>query len=135
MDPERMHFASREYFGKNCNLELLADGIEEYFNNQGYKTQDAKDDKGWVIQARKEGLLRDLLAADRAFTMTVTGNSSDFKVSFGIGKWVQNLGMAAIEGLLLLPALLFLEVPLSLWSFETESKFWTFVEQQVELKV
>ncbi|HXW37070.1 MAG TPA: hypothetical protein VEJ36_04110 [Nitrososphaerales archaeon] len=130
-----MHFASREYFGKNCNLELLADGIEEYFNNQGYKTQDAKDDKGWVIQARKEGLLRDLLAADRAFTMTVTGNSSDFKVSFGIGKWVQNLGMAAIEGLLLLPALLFLEVPLSLWSFETEGKFWTFVEQQVELKV
>lgn len=130
-----MRAASRHYAGESCNLELLADSIEERFQAQGYKTQSGKTEKGWVIQARKEGFLRELLAAERAFTVTVIGQPTDFRVSFGIGRWVTNLGMAAIEGLLLAPILTFVEIPISLWSYEIESQFWGFVDKEVELRV
>ncbi len=130
-----MRAASREYVGKGCNLDLLADSIEEHFQVDGYQTQSSKRPDGWVVQARKAGFLRDLLAADRAFTVTISGEKDNFRVSFGIGKWAQNLGMALVEGIALAPVVFFVEVPISLWSFEIERGFWSFVEQQVELKV
>jgi hypothetical protein len=129
-----MKVASRVYASKSCNLELLADSIEERFSTQGYETQSAKTDQGWVVQARKKGLLRDLLAADRAFTVAISGTPNNFNVSFGIGKWVQNIGMAAIEGFFY-PLIFFIEVPVSLWSFRIENQFWRYVESQVELRV
>lgn len=130
-----MRSVTRDYVGKGCNLDLLSDAVEEHFETMKYRTQSSKKDDGWIIQARREGILRDLLAADRAFTMTITGEPNDFKVSFGIGKWVQNLGVALLEGIALVPAILFIEVPISLWSYEIEREFWAYVEKQVELKV
>ena len=130
-----MRSVTRDYVGKGCNLELLADSIEEDFQTKKYQTQGAQKDSGYVVQAKKEGLLRELLAADRAFTITVVGEPNNFKVSFGIGKWVQNLGMAALEGVLIWPVIFFAEVPISLWSYEIEREFWAFVEKEVELKV
>ena len=131
-----MRAASREYVDKNCNLQLLADSIEEYFTTQGYKTQAGKTDQQWVVQARKEGALRTLLAADRAFTVVVGGEPNRLKVSFGIGRWIQNISVAVLETLLLdfLP-LLFVEIPISLWSYAIENSFWGFVEKEVELGV
>jgi len=58
-------------------------------------------DKGTVIQAKKEGFLRDVVDADRAFTITIAGDPADFTVRFGVGKWLQHLGVAAIETLLI----------------------------------
>jgi len=130
-----LRVASREYVGKGCNLDLLSDSIEEDFQVQRYETQSSKRPDGWIIQAKKAGIVRDLLASDRAFTVTVAGDPNNFKVSFGIGKWTQNLGMALLEGIALAPVVFFLEVPLSLWSFEIEREFWNFIEKQVELKV
>jgi hypothetical protein len=129
-----MRSVSRDYVGKGCNLDLLADSIEEDFQTRRYETQSSKMEGGWIIQARREGFLRDLLAADRAFTITVTGEPNEFKVSFGIGKWVQNLGVALLEGIVLWP-IVFIEVPISLWSYEIEREFWEYVEKQVELKI
>jgi hypothetical protein len=130
-----MKAATREYVGKNCNLELLADSIEEHFSIEGYQTQSGKADQRWMVQARKEGLLRDLLAADRAFTIIVSGEPNKFQVSFGIGKWVQNISMAIMEGLILDFIPLFVEIPLALWSYVIEGQFWRFVEQEVQLAV
>lgn len=131
-----MRAASRDYVGKNCSLELLADSIEEHFSTEGYKTQNGKTDQRWMVQARKEGLLRELFAADRAFTIMVSGEPNKFSVSFGIGKWIQNISVAVFETLLLdfLP-LLFVEIPISLWSYAIENQFWSFVEKEVELAV
>jgi len=114
---------------------LLADSIDEDFQARKYQTQNAQKDNGWVVQAKREGLLRELLAADRAFTITVVGEPNNFKVSFGIGKWVQNLGMAVLEGVLIWPVIFFAEVPIALWSYEIEKEFWAFVEKEVEMKV
>ena len=130
-----MRSVTRDYVGKGCNLELLADSIEEDFQTKKYQTQSAQKDNGWVVQAKREGLLRELLAADRAFTITVVGEPNNFKVSFGIGKWVQNLGIAVIEGVLIWPVVFFAEVPIALWSYEIEKEFWAFVEKEVELKI
>jgi hypothetical protein len=130
-----MRVKSTDYVGKGCNLDLLADAIEEHFQVEGYQTQALKRPDGSMIQARKSGILRDLLAADRAFTVTVTGGSNNFRVSFGIGKWAQNLGVALVEGVALVPLVFFVEVPISLWSYEIEKEFWDFVEKQVDLKV
>jgi len=127
--------ASRDYIGKGCNLDLLADSIEEYFQTRKYETQSSKSEAGWVVQARREGFLRELLAADRAFTVTVTGEPNNFRVSFGIGKWVQNLGVALLEAVAIWPVIFFVEVPISLWSYEIERELWGYVERQVELKV
>jgi hypothetical protein len=127
--------ASREYARKNCNLDLLNDSLEEHFQTQGYQTQSSKGTAGWVVQARKAGILRDLLAGDRAFTVTVTGEPNNFKVSFGIGNWIQNIGMALLEGIAIAPIVFFIEVPVSLWNYEIEREFWVYVEQQVALQV
>ena len=132
---EAVRSVTRGYVGKGCNLELLADSIEEHFQIEKYETQSTNSDGGWVIQARKGGIFRDILAADRAFTVTVAGEPNSFKVSFGIGKWTQNIGMAALEGIALWPVLFFVEVPISFWSYEIEREFWNYVEQKVELKV
>jgi len=121
--------------GKGCNLDLLSDSIEENFQVQKYQTQSTTRPDGWVIQARKSGILRDLVASDRAFTVTVTGDPDNFKVSFGIGKWAQNLALAILEGIALAPLVFFIEVPMSMWSYEIEREFWNFIENQVELKV
>jgi ABC-type transport system involved in cytochrome c biogenesis permease subunit len=43
--------------------------------------------------------------------------------------------MAALEGIALWPALFFVEIPISLWSYEIEGEFWGCVEQKFELKV
>jgi hypothetical protein len=116
----KMRVESRDYLGKGCNLDLLADAIEEHFQVEGYQTQALKRLGGSMIQARKSGIPRDLLAADRAFTATVTGDANNFRVSFGIGKWTQNLGVAPVGGVALAPLVFFVEVPISLWSYEIE---------------
>lgn len=105
-----MRSVSRDYVGKGCNLDPLADSIEEDFQTRRYETQGSKMEGGWMIQAKREGFLRDLLTAERAFTITATGEPNEFKVSFGIGKWVQNLGVAPLEGIVLW-RIVFIEVP------------------------
>jgi hypothetical protein len=51
----------------------------------------------------------------------------------GVAKWLQDLGVAAIEAIILTPLLLFIEVPESLWVFETERELWKYLEEQINL--
>jgi hypothetical protein len=66
--------------------------------------------------------LREVVAADRSLTISIKGNSSDFTVRFGIGKWLEHLGVTAIETLLLSELFLPIDVADSLWSLEVEDK-------------
>jgi hypothetical protein len=126
--------ASREYVNKRVSLEKLTDDIEEYFQDQGYKTQRLDQEKGNVVQAQKAGVLRDLVAGDRAFTVVVAGQPDNLKISIGVGKWLQNLAVSIVEAALLTPLLFFVEIPLSLWSYEIEGEIWKFIDQQVKLR-
>jgi len=114
---------SEHFEGKGTDLGALASHLQEYLTSDGFTVQTSPpSDQGTVIQARKSGILREIVAAERAFTITITGTSSDFTVRFGIGKWLQNLAVAAFETLLLSDLFLVIDVADSLWSLEIEDK-------------
>jgi hypothetical protein len=114
---------SEHFEGKGTNLTAVESHLTEYLEADGFKVQTAPPgDQGTVIQAQKSGFLRDIVAAERAFTITITGEPNDFTVRFGIGKWLQNLGVAAAETLLVSDLFLPIDVADSLWSLEVEDK-------------
>jgi hypothetical protein len=74
-----------------------------------------------IIQAQKVGILRDIITADRAFTILITGDPNDFTIHIGIGKWIQNLAVAVAETLLLSVLFLAVDVPEMLWTTHVEN--------------
>lgn len=114
----------QEHFeGKGTDIAALATHIEEYLKTNGFTVQTSPpSEEGTAIQAKKSGFLRDVVAADRALSITIKGSPNDFTVRFGIGRWLEHLGIAAIETLLLSELFLVVDVADSLWSLEVEDK-------------
>jgi hypothetical protein len=100
----------------------VAQQIEQQLKADGYKTQSTVAPMGTVIQAQKAGILRDLIAAERCFTIVVSGQTNDFTVHIGIGKWIQNIGVAAVETLLLSVLFLAVDIPEMLWTTHVEGE-------------
>ena len=110
-----MHFE-----GKNKDLNQLSQQIVQKLSTDGYKTQSATKPLGIVIQATKAGILRDIITADRAFSILITGQPNDFSIHVGVGKWIQNLAVAAVEVVLLSWLFLAVDVPEMLWTQHVE---------------
>jgi hypothetical protein len=110
-----MHFE-----GKNKDLNQLSQQIVQKLTTDGYKTQSATKPLGIVIQATKAGILRDIITADRAFSILITGQPNDFSIHIGVGKWIQNLAVAAVEAILLSWLFLAVDVPEMLWTQHVE---------------
>ncbi len=130
-----MKSAIREFQGKDANLERLSDLITDFFKEEGFRTQSATQSHGKLIQARKGGVLRTLLAMDRALTVTIQGDKNDFKIRIGVAKWLKNLSAAALETFFLSPLVAFVEVPEALWSYEIEHQLWHYIETQIDLGI
>jgi hypothetical protein len=107
--------------GKNKDLNMLSQQIVQQLASEGYKTQSTTAPLGVVIQAQKAGILRDIITADRAFSVLLTGQPNDFSVHIGIGKWVQNLAVVAAEAILLSMLFLAIDVPEMLWTRHVEN--------------
>jgi hypothetical protein len=119
--------------GKGTDLSALQAHIEEYLKNEGFHTQtSASSTEGSVIQARKGGWMAGAIAADRALTITTTGSSDDFTIRVGIGKWLEHLGVTAIETLVIAQLFIVVDVPEMAWNLEIEDKLMkdtrTFIE-------
>jgi hypothetical protein len=111
------------YTGKGTDLAGLQSHIEEYLRADGFRVQtSAASEQGSVLQANKGGFLRGLVDADRALTVTITGTPADLTVRVGIGKWLQHLGVAVIETLLVSDLFLVVDVAESAWNLEIEEK-------------
>lgn len=110
-----LHFTN-----KNKDLNLLSQQIVQQLNSEGYKTQSTTKPLGIVIQAQKGGILRDIITAERAFTILISGQPNDFTIHVGIGKWVQNIAVAGAEALLLSWLFLAVDVPEMLWTTQVE---------------
>jgi len=108
--------------GKNKDLAQLAQQISDSLKTDGYKVQSTTGPSGPVIQAQKAGILRDIITADRCFTITLTGQPNDFTVTIGIGKWIQNIAVTAVETLLLSVLFLAVDVPEMLWTTHVEGQ-------------
>lgn len=107
--------------GKSKDLGQLSQLIVQQLQTEGYKVQTRTAPLGNIIQAQKAGILRDIIAADRAFTILITGQPDDFTIHIGIGKWIQNIGVAAVEILLLSTLFLAVDVPEMLWTTHVEN--------------
>jgi hypothetical protein len=108
--------------GKNKDLKELSSQISQYLQNNGYKVQSTVAPMGYIVQAQKAGILRDIITADRAFTIMVAGEPNDFTIHIGIGKWIQNIAVAAAEAVLLSALFLAVDVPEMLWTRHVESE-------------
>jgi hypothetical protein len=120
-----------QFQGKNVNLNQLSEQIVQYLRDNGYQTQSTTASMGPVIQAKKAGIMRDIITADRAFTIMITGQPNDFSVHIGIGKWIQNIAVAAAEVLLLSVLFLAIDVPEMLWTKHVENEIANQITQLV----
>ena len=111
-----MHFQ-----GKNKDLSQLSQQVVQYMQSDGYKVQSTTAPLGFVIQAQKAGILRDIITAERCFTIAISGQPNDFTVHIGIGKWIQNLAVVAVESILLTWLFLAVDVPEMLWNRHVEN--------------
>jgi hypothetical protein len=111
------------YQNKNTDLTGLKTKIEEYLKSEKFKIQSSVPSQhGTVIQANKGGWLSSIISADRALTIMISGESNDFTIRVGIGRWLKHLGITAAEALLLTDLFLLVDVPETLWNFEIENK-------------
>jgi hypothetical protein len=108
--------------GKNWDLGQLSEQIEQKLRGDGYKVQSTSSPTGIVIQATKAGILRDIITADRAFTIMISGQPADFTIRVGIGKLIQNLAVTAVEALVLSELFLAVDVPEMLWTTHVEKQ-------------
>ena len=121
MEPDQVISEKILHFeGKNKDLTQLSQQIVKQLSADGYKTQSKTAPLGIIIQAQKAGVLRDIITADRAFTILIAGQPNDFTITVGIGKWIQNLAVAAIEALLTYLLFLVVDIPEMLWTREVE---------------
>jgi hypothetical protein len=124
----------RHYANKGIDLNALKNRIEQYLQEQGFKTQSSPEvtEQGTIIQAQQGNFLSALIAADRALTILIQGQPTDFTVKIGIGKWLEHLGVTAIEVLLITPLFVIVDVPETLWNFEIENKLAKQIDEIVE---
>jgi len=109
------------FTGKNRDLDQLSQQIEQTLKTDGYKTQSMKAPIGNVIQAQKAGVLRGLVDANRAFSILIAGQPNDFSVHIGIGKWIQNVGVAVVESFFFSPLVFVVDGGEVLWTTHVES--------------
>ena len=117
---------------KNKDLSQLAQQIITMLNQDGYKTQmTSSSPVGIIVQATKAGILRDIITADRAFTIMITGEPNDFAIHIGIGKFIQNIAVIAAEALLLSALFLAVDIPEMLWTRHVESEILKKITQTI----
>ena len=118
--PEHYSEKVMRFQGKNKDLAQLSQQIIQKLSSEGYKTQSTTAPLGIIIQAQKAGVLRGIIDANRAFTILIAGQPNDFTIHIGIGKFIQNLAVAAAETILLTWLFLAVDVPEMLWTREVE---------------
>lgn len=122
------------YTNKNVDLDRLSQQVVDYLNSEKFGTQKVKSASGTVIEARKENLLRDLITADRCITILIQGQPNDFKVTVGIGRWIQNLSVAAVEAALTAGLFLIVDIPQMLWNHHIRDEIVQAINQMIEGK-
>ena len=103
------------------DLNQVIQNFVQYLISDGWKVQQKVEGNKAIVQAQKGGILRDLIAADRALTFTFEQLPNGLKVTAGVGKWLQNIAVTAIEAILLSELFLAVDVPEMLWTEHIES--------------
>ncbi|MGC9192207.1 MAG: hypothetical protein ACP5GT_06205 [Conexivisphaera sp.] len=115
-------FRKEADYGRRVDLGSVVERFTEYLESDGWKVQSSVQGDRAVVQAQKGGILRDLVAADRALTFVLDQSSGSLRVSAGVGRWLRNIGVMALEALLLSELFLAIDVPEMLWNEHVEKK-------------
>ncbi|MDA4134402.1 MAG: hypothetical protein OK441_02410 [Thaumarchaeota archaeon] len=112
-----------KYMNRNTDLDALRANIASYLQADGFKIQQPKPGQDMMlIQAQKGGFLRELISSERALNILIQGQPNDFTIRVGIGKWIQNIAVTAVETVLISELFLPLDVAEMLWNIEVEKK-------------
>jgi hypothetical protein len=123
-------FKKEKTINTSVPLEQIVNSFMTYLQGQGWKVQQLSGNGKAVIQAQKAGILRDIFAADRALTFTLEqAGNNQVLVRVGVGKWIQNIAVTAIEAIVLSELFLFVDVPEMLWNTHVESELLKRLEQ------
>jgi hypothetical protein len=122
------------FTNRNWDLKDLSQRIVSMLDRDDWMTQMGNSEKGTLIQAKKENFLRDIITADRALSILVVGEPNDFRVTIGIGKWAQNLSVAAVETILTGGLILLVDIPEMMWNAKVENEVLTKITAIVESK-
>ncbi|BBD71836.1 hypothetical protein HS1genome_0225 [Sulfodiicoccus acidiphilus] len=123
--------AKELYFPRQVDLNYVVNSLVSQLSSEGYKVQSNVGTTMAVVQAKKEGFLRTLVAANRAFTFTFNNTVNGLQVKIGIGAWVENLAATAIETVILGPIFLVVDVPEMVYNEHIEGKFARMIENIV----
>ncbi len=118
-------------FNKQVDVASLVQKFSGYLQEQHWKVQQSNDAQRAVVQAQKAGILRDLVTADRALTFTFENQVDGLHVNVGIGKWLKNIGIMAVEALLLSELFLVVDIPEMLWTEHVEKGLMANLEEMV----
>lgn len=124
-------FKKEKVYTTQKDVGQIINQFAAYLQQKGFKTQYKEENGKAIVQAQKGGILRDLIAADRALTFTFEKVGNQLKVTAGIGKWIQNLAVTAVETILLSPLFLAIDVPEMLWTEHVESEIMKGLEQLI----
>jgi hypothetical protein len=124
------------YQNKNVDLSALKDNIVTYLQSNGFKVQMPKqgEDK-YLIQAQKGGFLSELITAERALNILIQGQPNDFTVRIGVGKWIQNIAVMAVETIAITELFLPLDVAEMLWTLHVQNNIIKKIGELVETPV
>lgn len=124
---------TRRYQNRNVDLGRLRADIVSYLQSDGFRVQEPKQgETRMLIQAQKGGFLRSAMSAERALNLLIAGAPDDFTVQIGIGKWLQNIAVTAVETVGITVLFLPLDVAEMAWNLEVRDKIGKKVDELVQ---
>jgi hypothetical protein len=113
-------FKKQKTYGKQVDINALTQAVANRLQQEKWKVQQRVEGNRGVVQAQKAGILRDLIAADRALTFTFEQVPNGTSMNVGVSKWVRNIGVMAVETLFLSSIFLPLDISEILWTDHVE---------------
>lgn len=122
------------YTNKDVNLPNLVSKIESWLKGLKHQVQVIEGDNKWLIQSKKNNVVRSLLGAARSFSVIVEGTSNAFTIQTTTGKWVNNITMAAIAGFFSGGSLLPIYGATGLWVVKIKNDLEEFIETTISFE-
>jgi hypothetical protein len=117
-----------EIFKKERTIESTRDlndiikDFSAYLTDNKWRVQSNVQEDKAILQAQKFGILRGLVAADRALTFVFTSDGTQLKVEVGVGKLLGDIAVTAIEVILISEIFILVDIPEIVWSDHVETE-------------
>jgi hypothetical protein len=105
------------------SLDDILKDFSAYLTNLDWKVQSKIEGDKAILQAQKFGFFRGLVAADRALIFVFTSEGGQIKVDVGVGRFLGDFAITAIEVILLSEIFILVDIPEILWSDHIEKQF------------